>query len=194
MNWKLAYSKQGYKDAKEKLEKKRALLATVQVKVTEQIAAIEASKDMTTKEKTKATKKQHDKTAVLEEQVTNLEGGIAGFTSRYKMIGTVCTMAMYFKFSSSYKGFPIASLPFEPWVFVRRMITQRGIDGIDGIGHFPTACSFAFVYMLMNLGVLPVIKKAVLPKDHQAQAGGMMAVAKTPAMKKLLIKTFGVSV
>ena len=52
-----------------------------------------------------------------------------------------------------YDSFPVAKLPFEPFVFMTR-ITHRGLPGKDY-----SECSFAFIVAICGLAIKPNIKK-----------------------------------
>ena len=125
--------------------------------------------------KVKQAQEQHDHAAAL----------MTAQTTRPKMLSSAFAFFVMWQLSSAYAGTVVAVLPFEPLPFMR-MLTKRTL-GEDVL--LPTACSFTFIYLLVNVGVKAVLSKMV-SFGPQFEGGGMKSIINAPSTK-IVMKRMG---
>lgn len=150
--WFFVYRTSGYKNTKNGIEKA--------VKKLDEYEAIPNKDKKTSKEQKRqldVVKGKSKELFYIKSKVLVITGGL--FLLTYKYI------------TASYKGFPVAKLPFEPPGFISRL-SHAGLSDEDY-----TNCSCTFIYVLCSAGLRPNFAKIFgfgLPASMSKYGGGTM--------------------
>tara|TARA_B110000305_G_C19200852_1_gene521096 strand:- start:71 stop:784 length:714 start_codon:yes stop_codon:yes gene_type:complete len=163
------------KAEKDKLEAKEKEIATSS-KANKKIG--KSTTPLVVKSKGKGTS---TKAKVAADSYNNSLAGLTALSSRSTMVTTVVNFACMQFLRSRYKGVVIAVLPFTPFTLLQKL-TQKGLE----LECHPRACGFLFIWLVLQVGLRPFVKKLVGPKP--VEGTGYTAFLKSPQIIKMMEK------
>lgn len=98
-------------------------------------------------------KKGDKKLEKLEKDLRTGQKDMTVLSMKSSLVIGVVTSVVFFSVQRRWYGHVVAKLPFWPWKIVQN-ISHRGVPGADS-----TDSSFAFMYLLANMGIRQSVQK-----------------------------------